>query len=177
QFLPKPGPYFLDGNGDLANYVGTNFVRDDHTRYLLRADQVITKKNRAFFRFTSIPLLGVYGAKNVPLNTTGATYSTSRQYAVGDTQTLSPSMYNELRFNYSYARFSGTFSPEFDIMSGRNLSTELGLPSLTKGGLPLFQFSAAANRRTNTGADIGAGSSQINDKTEKQYQVLDNLFT
>jgi len=174
-FLPKPGAYFINGNGDLANYVSTTFVQDDHTRYFVRLDEAITKKNRAFFRFTSIPLLGIYGAKNTPLNTTGATYSSSRQYAVGDTQTLSSSMYNEVRFNYSSARFSGTFSPEFDIMSGRNLSTELGLPSLTKGGLPLFTVSAAANRRT-LGADIGAGSSQINDNSEKQYQVLDNLF-
>jgi hypothetical protein len=174
-FLPKPGAYFINGNGDLANYVSTTFVQDDHTRYFVRLDEAITKKNRAFFRFTSIPLLGIYGAKNTPLNTTGATYSSSRQYAVGDTQTLSSSMYNEVRFNYSSARFSGTFSPEFDIMSGRNLSTELALPSLTKGGLPLFTVSAAANRRT-LGADIGAGSSQINDNSEKQYQVLDNLF-
>jgi hypothetical protein len=174
QFLPKPGPYFIDGNGDLANYVGTSFVRDDHTRYFVRVDELVTKKNRAFFRFTSIPLVGIYG-NNSPLNTTGATYSSSRQYAVGDTQTLSASMYNEVRFNYSYARFSGTFSPEFDIMSGRNLSTDLGLPSLTKGGLPLFTVSAASNRRT-VGADIGAGSSQINDNNEKQYQIIDNLF-
>src|SRR5256886_14128694 len=60
-------------------------------------------------------------------------------------------------------------------MSGKNLSRGLGLPGLTKGGLPLFTFSAAANRRT-VGADIGAGSSQINDNSERQYQVLDNLF-
>src|SRR5947208_8659399 len=60
-------------------------------------------------------------------------------------------------------------------MSGQNLSTQLGLPSLTKGGLPLFTFSATANRRT-VGADIGAGSSQINDNSEKQYQIVDNLF-
>ena len=174
QFLPKAGPYFLDGNGDLANYVGTNFVRNDQMRYLVRADEVITSKNRAFFRYTSVPIVGVYG-NNGPLNTTGATYSSSRQYAVGDTQTFSPTMYNEVRFSYTYARFSGTFSPHFDIMSGENLSKELGLPGLTKGGLPLFTFSAAANRRT-VGADIGAGNSQINDNSERQYQVLDNLF-
>src|SRR5437899_9457583 len=60
-------------------------------------------------------------------------------------------------------------------MSEQNLSTQLGLPSLTKGGLPLFTFSATANRRT-VGADIGAGSSQINDNSKKQYQIVDNLF-
>ena len=174
QFQPKAGAYFLDGNGDLQNYVATGFVRDNQVRYLVRADEIITQKNRAFFRYTSVPIIGVYG-NNGPLNTTGATYSSSRQYAVGDTQAISPSMYNEVRFNYTYGRFSGTFSPEFDIMSGQNLSTQLGLPSLTKGGLPLFTFSATLNRRT-VGADIGAGSSQINDNSERQYQIVDNLF-
>jgi len=174
QFEPHAGAYFINGNGDLANYVGTSSVRDDQLRYLVRLDEIITQKNRAFFRYTSVPIIGVYG-NNSPLNTTGASYSSSRQYAVGDTQTISPSIYNEVRFNYTYARFSGTFSPEFDIMSGRNLSTDLGLPSLTKGGLPLFTFGGASSRRTN-GADIGAGSSQINDNSEKQYQIVDNLF-
>ena len=174
QFEPHAGTYFINGNGDLANYVGAGFVTNNQVRYLVRLDEVITKKNRASFRYTSVPIVGVYG-NNSPLNTTGANYSTSRQYTVGDTQVFSPTMYNDLRFNYTYGRFSGTFSPEFDIMSGRNLSTELGLPSLTKGGLPLFTFSAASTRRTN-GADIGAGSSQINDNSEKQYPIVDNLF-
>ena len=174
QYLPKAGSYFINGNGDLANYVGSSFVHSDQRRYTARIDENVAANNRAFFRYTGVPVVGIYG-NNGPLNTTGANYSYSHQYTVSDTQFLSPTMYNDVRFNYTYGRFSGTFSPEFDIMSGRNLSTELGLPSLTKGGLPLFTFSAAANRRT-LGADIGAGNSQINDNSEKQYQVVDNLF-
>lgn len=175
QFEPHGGAYFIDGNGNLANYVGNSFITTNNERYLVRLDQVITKKNRAFFRYSSVPVVGVFG-NNTPLNTTESSYSKSRQYTVSDTHTVSPTIYNDLRFNYTYGRFSGTFAPEFDIMSGRNLSTELGLPSLTKGGLPLFTLGGNGDPRNAFAADIGAGSSQINDNSEKQYQIVDNLF-
>ncbi|HXN22038.1 MAG TPA: carboxypeptidase regulatory-like domain-containing protein [Candidatus Dormibacteraeota bacterium] len=174
QLMPKAGPYFINGNGDLANFVTMGTLKNDQKRYLLRLDQVFTDKNRAFFRYTDVPVIGVRGG-NGAIRQTEATYGVSHQYTVSDTQIFSPTMYNDVRFNYTYGRFSGTFSPEFDIASGRNLSTELGLPTLTKGGLPLFTFGGAANRRTN-GGDIGAGSSQINDNSETQYQLVDNLF-
>ncbi len=174
QLMPKAGPYFLNGNGDLANFVTRGFLKNDQRRYLLRLDQAFADKNRAFFRYTDVPIIGIRGGNgSIPM--TDANYSVSHQYTVSDTQIFSPRVYNDVRFNYTYGRFSGTFAPEFDIMSGRNLSTELGLPNLTKGGLPLFTFGFAANRRTN-GADIGAGSSQINDNSETQYQIVDNLF-
>lgn len=174
QLMPKAGPYFINGNGDLANFVTRTTLHNNQKRYLLRLDQVISDKNRAFFRYTSVPVLGIIGS-NFGLGDTGASYSVSHQYTVSDTQIFSPTMYNDVRFNYTYGRFSGNFAPQYDLVTGRNLSTELGLPSLTKGGLPLFLFSVGGNRMTR-GADFGAGNSQINDNSEKQYQVVDNLF-
>lgn len=174
QLMPKAGDYFLNGNGDLANFVTRTYLKNDQNRYLLRLDHVFSDKNRAFFRFTDVPIVGVRGGNgSIPM--TDANYSVSHQYTVADTQVISPTMYNDIRFNYTYGRFSGTFAPEFDITSGRNLSKEFGLPNLTKGGLPLFTFGGAASRRT-FGTDIGAGSSQINDNSETQYQIVDNLF-
>ncbi len=174
QLMPKAGPYFINGNGDLSNFVTRNTLTNNQKRYLVRLDQVISDKNRAFFRYTNVPVLGIIGS-NFGLGETNASYSVSHQYTVSDTQIFSPTMYNDIRFNYTYGRFSGNFAPQYDLMTGRNLSTELGLPSLTKGGLPLFLFSGASNRRT-LGADFGAGNSQINDNSEKQYQILDTLF-
>jgi autotransporter-associated beta strand protein len=47
-------------------------------------------------------------------------------------------MGNVLRFNYTYGRFSQTLPLEFATKNGRNLSTKLGLPSGTPGGMPVF---------------------------------------
>ena len=88
QYLPKAGHYFVNGNGDLANYVGSGFVRSDQRRYTARIDETVGANNRAFFRYTGVPVIGIYG-NNGPLNTTGANYSYSHQYTVSETQFLS----------------------------------------------------------------------------------------
>ncbi len=59
---------------------------------------------------------------------------------MADTHTFSPRVVNDFRANYTRGRYSGPYTPEFDIKSGRNLTQDFGLPTLTVGGLPQFAF-------------------------------------
>ncbi|HEV2417188.1 MAG TPA: TonB-dependent receptor [Terriglobia bacterium] len=170
QYMPLPQGYYIDGNGNLVNYTLQRFVHENETRYTLKIDQQVTNHNHAFFRFTDVPEIGVTGFGS-PVNGNGSTFSYSHQYVVDDTQTLTPTVYNDLRLNYTYGNFSGQFSPTYDINSGQNLSTQLGLPSLTKGGLPLMTWDTL-----NAFTNIGSEGSQLNVNTEKQYQIEDSLY-
>ena len=75
-------------------------------------------------------------------------------------------MVNEVRFNYTYGRFTRNFPPGFDAYTGRNLSTELGLPSLTPGGLPEF---------ITGGGNIGWSQSQQNENAEHTFTLANTL--
>ena len=170
KYMPEPQAYYIDGNGNLVDYTLQRFVQQNERRYTLRLDQVITDRNHASFRFTDVPAVGITGFGST-VNGNGASYSTSHQYVISDTQTITPSIFNDLRLNYTYGRFSGTFSPQYDIKTGQNLSTQLGLPSLTKGGLPGITFDTL-----NAFAGIAGEGSTLNDNDEEQYQIADNLY-
>jgi hypothetical protein len=77
---------------------------------------------------------------------------------------------NELRVNYTRGVFSEDFSPEYSIKTGRNLATELGIPSLTAGGMPLFNVSADG---PNAFASIGSSGSTNNFNVEERYNIND----
>lgn len=170
QYMPEPGSYFVDGNGFLENYALNRFVQSNHQRYTTRIDEALSTHDHLSFRFTDVPEIGT-GGFGSPINGSSATYSSSRQYVGAYTRTISPFIYNDLRLNYTNGRFSGTFQPQYDISTGQNLSTQLGLPSLTHGGLPLVTFDTLSGF-----ADIGSENSQLNDNTEQQYQIADNLY-
>src|SRR5262249_18705934 len=143
KYLPLPGDYFLDTDGSLRNYTDSNFIRNLEQRLTLRLDHSLTTKNRLSGPYTQVPIRGERSRGNFQVgrdevNTGGTDYSWSRQALITDTHIVSPAMVNELRLNYTYGRFTRNFPPGFDAMTGRNLSTELGLPSLTPGGLPEF---------------------------------------
>src|SRR5256885_14805182 len=99
--------------------------------------------DRLSARYTQVPIRGDRGRADFKVGrdeiTTGGTdYSWSRQMLVTDTHSFSSSVVNDLRLNYTYGRFTRNFPPGFDALTGRNFSTEIGLPSLTAGGLPEF---------------------------------------
>ncbi len=118
-----------------------------------------------------MPIRGDRGRANFEVgrdevNTGGTDYSWSRQILLTDSHIFSSSLFNELRLNYTYGRFTRNFPPGFDAMSGRNLSTELGLPSLTPGGLPEF---------ITGGGTIGWSQSQQNENAEHSYNIASTL--
>ena len=171
KYLPPPGDYFLDTDGSLRNYADSNFIKNFEQRLTLRGDHNLTKNNRLTARYTQVPIRGDRGRGNFEVgrdevNTGGTDYSWSRQALVTDNHIFSSSMFNELRLNYTYGRFTRNFPPGFDAMTGRNLSTELGLPSLTPGGLPEFVTGAGS---------IGWSQSQQNENAEHTYGIADTL--
>jgi hypothetical protein len=169
EFLPRAGNYFINDAGQLSNFVVNRFVRQDETRYTTRLDHQLTRSNRLSFRFTKVPAVGVRGFGS-EINGNSAAYSNSKQAVITDTQVFSPRIINELRVNYTRGVFSEDFSPEFSIKGGRNLAQELGLPSLTAGGLPLFNVSADG---PNAFASIGSSGSTNNFNVEERYNIND----
>ncbi|MBL8169427.1 MAG: carboxypeptidase regulatory-like domain-containing protein [Acidobacteria bacterium] len=169
DFLPRAGNYFLNDAGQLANFVVNRSVQQDETRYTTRLDHQLTEKNRLSFRFTKVPAVGVRGFGS-EINGNSAAYSDSKQAVITDTHVFSPRLINEVRVNYTRGVFSEDFSPEFSIKGGRNLATELGLPSLTNGGMPLFNVSADG---PNAFASIGSSGSTNNFNVEERYNIND----
>ena len=100
----------------------------------------------------------------------GALYSWGKQAMLSDTHTFTPTLINDLRLNYTRGRFSNTVDPQYDPATGQNLNTLLGLPSITKGGLPSFNrlfpgSSLGGGGSTATGFG-GAGSTNVDDREE-----------
>ena len=170
KYMPKAGDYFL-ANGNLQNYASTNFVKNFEKRLTVRIDHEINPNNRLTGRYTQVPIRGDRGHGDFQIgrdevNSNGTDYSWSKQFLLSDTHTFSSSMINELRLNYTYGRFTRNLPPMFDALTGRNFSTELGLPSITPGGLPDF---------VTGGAEVGFSQSQQNENTEHSYEIADNV--
>ncbi len=150
-YLPHAGSYFLDPNsGNLVNYVAFRNVQSNEDRYTVRLDHIVSPTNNLNFRMTWIPTLGISNFDpNVPgqINGNGANYNVARQFLIGDTHTFAANKLNDVKIGYTRGRFSGTYSPQWDVKTGQNLSTQLGLPSLTTGGLPMFAFINAERQR------------------------------
>jgi len=170
-FMPPPSSnYFIDGAGLVRNYIVSRFVQQDETRYTLRLDHRLTDNSAIYFRYSKTPAVGVRGFGS-DVNGNSAAYSDAKQYLISHNQIFSPTLINDLRLNYTRGVFSEDFSPEFSINGGRNLATELGLPSLTSGGMPLFQISG--DGQTNAFADVGSSGSTNNFNVEERYNIND----
>jgi hypothetical protein len=169
-YLPEAGAYFVDGDGNLRNYSFSSFIRNMEHRVTVKLDHHLSARNRVSLRYTQVPVRGDRGRGDFrvgrdEINTGGTDYSWSRQVLLTDTHAFGSSLVNDLRLNYTYGRFTRNFPPGFDATTGRNLSTELGLPSLTAGGLPEFITGAGS---------IGWSQSQQNENAEHTYNVADS---
>ncbi len=170
QYLPTARDYFVS-DGALANYASQNFIRNFEKRFTIRIDHQISQANRLSGRYTQVPVRGDRGRGDFQVgrdevNTGGTDYSWSKQILLTDTHMFGARLFNELRLNYTFGRFTRNFPPMFDSTSGRNLSRELGLPSLTEGGVPEFT--------TGVGS-IGFSQSQQNENAEHSYGITNNL--
>lgn len=171
SFMDPTASYFLD-NGNIRNYFLNRAVQQNETRYTLRLDHNFTAKSRANFRYTKTPAVGIKGSGGDINGNTGV-YSDAKQYLVTLNNIFSSALVNELRLNYTRGNFSEDFSPEFSIKSGTNFSKELGLTSLTTGGLPLIFLT---QDRGYVGADLGAGGSTNNFNVEQRKNISDTLY-
>jgi hypothetical protein len=174
ELMPKGGDYFIDDAGLVRNYLVNRFVKQDETRYTVRVDHSIAAANKASFRLTVTPAVGIRGFGS-DVNGNTAAYSDAKQIVVADNHIFSPSVINDLRLSYTRGVFSEDFSPEFSIKGGRNLANELGLPSLTTGGIPLFQISADGNGY-NAFSDVGSSGSTNNFNVEERFNINDIVY-
>jgi outer membrane receptor protein involved in Fe transport len=174
QFQPTGTGYFLD-NGAVRNAVLDRQVTQNETRYTLRLDHQLTKSNHMNFRYTVTPAIGV---RNFGSDVNGSTgvFSDAKQILLGDDHTFAPTVVNSLKLNYTRGVFSEDFAPEFSINGGRNLATELGIPSVTSGGIPLFQISLDGASSYNAFADIGSSGSTNNFNVEERFNINDVLY-
>jgi hypothetical protein len=167
KYLPMPGGYFLDTDGSLRNYTTSTFIENMEQRLTLKLDHHLNTRNRLSGRYTQVPIRGDRGRADFQvgrdeINTGGTDYSWSRQVLLTDTHTFSSNVLNDLRLNYTFGRFTRNFPPGFDASTGRNFSTEIGLPSLTAGGLPEF---------ITGGGSIGWSQSQQSENAEYTYNI------
>ena len=177
KFMPAAGDYFIDDAGLVRNYIVQRFVQQDETRYTFRLDHRFTSNDSVNFRYTKTPAVGIRGFGS-DVNGNNGIYSDAKQYLVAYNKIISPTLVNDLRLNYTRGVFSEDFSPEFSIQGGRNLATELGLGSLTSGGLPLFQISGDGNpvNGYNAFADVGSSGSTNNFNIEERFNINDIVY-
>ena len=110
------------------------------------------------------------------VNGSTGVFSDAKQLLLGDDHTFSATIVNSLKLNYTRGVFSEDFAPEFSISGGRNLATELGLPSVTQGGIPLFQISLDGASSYNAFADVGSSGSTNNFNVEERFNINDVLY-
>ena len=170
QHIPLPeGGYFINSSGTLANFNSTSWIRNREKRLTAKVDHQVTDNNRLSVRYTQVPIIAIKGSfdENAdPVNGNGADYSYSKQILLSDTHTFGNKI-NEFRANYTRGRFSRNMPPTWDVYTGRNFSTEIGLPSITAGGLPSFA--------PGMGAYVGWSQSQQNENLEQTYNLTDNF--
>lgn len=172
-YMNPASGYFLD-NGAVRNMFTVREATQNEDRFTLRIDHNITSRNKATFRWTKTPAVGVRLSNGSDINGNQGIYSDAVQYLGTVNSQLTANMTNEARFNYTHGTFSEDYSPEFSIMGGRNLSTELGIRSLTAGGMPLITGFATDGQYA--APDIGSSLSTNNFNVEKRYDWSDTLY-
>jgi hypothetical protein len=172
------GAYYLNSNGLISNALLPRRLRQNETRFTVRVDHSFSDMNRLYGRYTQTPIVKT---QDTPLSPTSnaAEYSWAKQAMLADTHTFSATTYNDLRLNYTRGRFSGTVAPEYDAKTGTNVNTLLGLPNITKGGVPglntLFPGSSLGGGGS-TATGIGGGGSTQNEDREERYAVTDIVY-
>ncbi|HKX84818.1 MAG TPA: TonB-dependent receptor, partial [Pyrinomonadaceae bacterium] len=173
EFMNPAGEYFLD-NGVVRNLLTLREASQKEHRFQVRIDHNITEKMKATFRWSKTPVIGVRASSGSDINGNAGIYSDGVQYLFTVNNIINSSMTNEARFNYTHGNFSEDYSPEFSIMGGRNLSSELGITSLTSGGMPLM---TGWGTDTQYGApDIGSSLSTNNFNVENRFDLSDTFY-
>jgi hypothetical protein len=177
-YIMPAGPYYLNSNGRIANVFVPRALRQDEKRFTVRVDQMISDINRLYGRYTATPIVKIQSASISP-TTDGAEYSWAKQAMLADTHTFSPTIFNDLRLNYTRGRFSTTTSPEYDATTGKNLNTILGLPNITKGGVPLLGGlfpGSSTGGGSSTATGLGSGGSTQAEDREERYSITDIVY-
>ncbi len=176
--IATAGPYYLNSNGLISNIFAPRQLVQNEIRYMAKIDQVVSSNNHLSGRYTITPAVKTQGTPVSPTND-AAVYSQGQQALISDTHTFTPTLIDDVRLNYTRGRFSNTTAPEYDAQTGINVNTLLGLPSITKGGVPAFSSlfpgsSLGGGGSTATGFG-GGGSTNAEDK-EERYGLTDIVY-
>ncbi len=172
QYQPKASDYFML-SGALNNWLSSRTVVSREKRYSLRLDHNLGQNHRLSARYTHIPLDAYRYAGNQSTNVDQVNSLTSDaqrsgQYLLTHTWTISPRMVNDLRLNFFRADYSAINPPAWQT---QNLSTMLGLPSVTGAGLPYFNVGGSAGW-----GNVGQRSiSSIGTRVDESYNISDTL--
>lgn len=162
KFIVAPGGYYINSNGTVSNLPNPRLLRQDDKRFTVRIDHNLSAMDKLNGRYTVTPIVkSQYTPTSI--TTDGADYSTARQFMLSYTHIFSPSIVNDLRLNYTHGRFSTVPAKLYDAFTGKNLNTELGLPNITPGGVPLLPF-------------IGTGGSSTQEDREERYNLTDIVY-
>jgi len=172
KYQPKASDYFLL-NGQLNNWLSERTVVNREQRYTMRFDHNLTDSHRLTFRYTRIPIAAYRyagnGSTNVDqVNSLTSDSQRSNQFMLAYTWIASPTLINELRLSFYRADYSSVNPPNWQT---QNLSTALGLPSVTSAGLPYFNVGGAAGW-----GNVGQRSiSSIGTRIDESYDITDTL--
>ncbi len=147
----------------------------------MRIDQTISDRNKLYGRFTTTPIVKIQGTPVSPTNN-GALYSWGKQAML--------CRHSHLHANadqrYPAQLYARPFqqhhrSAPTTLATGQNLNTLLGLPSITKGGLPYVQRSLFpgsslwVTAAAPPPASAAPGSTNVDDR-EERYAITDIVY-
>ncbi|HXJ85187.1 MAG TPA: TonB-dependent receptor, partial [Candidatus Binatia bacterium] len=158
------------GNG-VAQFNATFSDPSSLDAYSLRIDHRLTDKLNLFGRYnyspSSIAQYGFGPGSGVTLSQKGVQSQTIQTFTVGTTWSLTPTMTNDFRFNYS--RLDSTAASVSSSFGG---ATPITSPPLPSGyNLQNANMGFQAGFTTNGYLDIGAGEESL----QRQIELLDNF--
>ncbi len=172
QGMPPAGTWFLN-SGVPQNFSYFRSVKSVNDQITLRLDHRLSDKNSLYGRWTTVPNRGdrprgFFGDSSV--NQYPTWYSASQQGLIGNTYIFTPTLVNDLRLNVLRGNYTQTNAPPWQT---QNWSTQLGLPAVTQGGVPLFNFSTGG--MFAVGQNNITGNGDLSLRVETSYNIADTL--
>ena len=113
-YMNPASSYFLD-NGAVRNLFTVREATQNESRYTLRIDHNITSKERATFRWTKTPAVGIRTSNGSDINGNQGIYSDAVQYLGTVNSQFTANMTNEARFQlYPWHLQRGLLARIFD---------------------------------------------------------------
>jgi hypothetical protein len=162
KYYAAPGNFYIGSAGTVQNLYNPRLLRSDEKRFTIKVDEIISSNDHISARYTATPIIKTQYTPNTPTSDQ-ADYSYAKQMLVDYTRTISPTIVNDLRLNYTRGNFSNTTAPQWDPQTGANINTELGLPNLFHGGIPALPT-------------LGGQGSTENQDHEDRYALTNILY-
>jgi hypothetical protein len=162
QYYAPAGQWYIGTSGAVENLYNPRTLQQDEKRITIKVDEILTSNDHISARWTLTPIVKMQFTPNTPTSNQDD-YSHAQQSLLTYTKTISPTMVNDFRLNYTRGVFSLTEAEPWDPTNGINLNTLLGLPSILHGGVPGLP-------------DLGGQGSTENNDVEERYSITNILY-